>query len=591
MRLRPRKAILNDFFVWDTETGVNKNNVIEWQLRGRPENFIFGCIVGKNYRKEIHDIKELRAEFLHPRYKNKKVFAHNAEYDLNVLYGCIFSFDPKAIFNGKFICASNGNCQFADSLNIYRTSVKEIGKMLGEGFHKMGMDQGSYKKSNWNKKGVKQRDINACFRDCEIIYEALFRIFEEAGDIKITQASLSMTYYRRYHQPFDIEHNENTAFFFDSYFGGRTEVFKRGKTHSTVIDRNSSYPAEMFSMIFPNPAKLKVATNVDVKTFRKFILPHYEGLIYADILHKPKTFGFLPVKKDGKLLFPVGSFSGCWNFNELRFALQHDAIQIKRISKAVYAPPMFSPFKNYVDHLYSKRSMAEKGGLEEYSIKIFMNSLYGKFAQRINEETIYIENIEKEINTIREYQRQGILLKVQPFNADRLDAFLILKATKKIDISFCIPSFASYITSGARIALLKQLLLLEKNIPTYCDTDSVAFEINNGVKSNYRLGEWKIEDKIITEVISLKNYKFEYFDKKEGKLIKIHRTKGVPKNAKKIKSKNNVDSYIYYNLGKTKEAMRRGFDPGTLIKREKTITGEYDKRIVLANGETEPIIL
>ena len=43
--------------------------------------------------------------------------------NLNTLY----DMDPEAIFNGKFIRASNGN---ADSLNILGASVKKIGEMM-----------------------------------------------------------------------------------------------------------------------------------------------------------------------------------------------------------------------------------------------------------------------------------------------------------------------------------------------------------------------------------------------------------------------------------------------------------------------------
>ncbi len=579
--LRPKKSLQDDFYVFDTETGVSKNKIIEWQLRGRPENFIFGCIVGKNFRKDLWSVDEFITEFKDPRYKDKKVFAHNAEYDLNVLFGNIFLMDPTAIFNGKFICATNGVCQFADSLNIYKTSVKNIGAMLG--LDKMGMDQGSYKNSDWSNNENKNRDVRACYRDCEIIYEALIRVFEDAGDIKITQASLSMTYYRRFHQPYNIDHNENTAFFFDSYFGGRTECFKMGATNASVIDVNSMYPDRMKNIQFPNPAKLKVYNRPDKNTFYNHLLKHYEGLAYCDVHHPKLTFGMLPYKEDKKLLFPCGDFSGCWNFNELRYAITR-GVKIKKIDRVVYGPPMFSPFKYYVDHLYKQRFLTDNE-LEIYRIKIFMNSLYGKFAQRINEETIYIEDVEKSIVYIRELQAQGVLLKIQCFNDTRMDAFLILKCTKNIDVSFCIPSFASYITSAARVVLLEKLFALETKRVVYCDTDSIFFEVNDGtVETGGRLGEWKLENKIVTEIRGLKNYK--YYNLSEPQKV-IHRLKGVPKNAVQT----GVNSFEYENLMKTKESLRRNLTPGVLTKRVKIISGIYDKRVILENGETEPFYL
>ena len=65
--------------------------------------FIFGVVYGYEYTKVIYSVKEFQDEFKQKRYSKKKVFAHNAEYDLNVLYDNIYELDKKAIFNGKFI--------------------------------------------------------------------------------------------------------------------------------------------------------------------------------------------------------------------------------------------------------------------------------------------------------------------------------------------------------------------------------------------------------------------------------------------------------------------------------------------------------
>jgi len=448
-------------------------------------------------------------------------------------------------------------------------------------------DSGDYKTSNWNNKKEYNRDVNGCFRDCEIIYEALFQVFEDAGDIKITQASLSMTYYRRFHQPFDIQHNENTAFFFDSYFGGRTEAFQMGKVNAQVIDVNSMYPAVMQSALFPDPSKLKVYENPTRKTLNR-LLRTCEGLVCADVLHHERTFGFLPVKNDGKLLFPCGNFKGTWNFPEFRFALLHGAIKIKKIYRVVASQPFKSPFAQYVTHLYKKR-FETSNEIEIYRIKIFMNSLYGKFAQRITKESEYIEDIKEAMPRIRQLQREGLFISLTPFNRLRNDAWLTTKPTKKVDISFCIPSFASYITSIARVNLLKKMIELEPGNPVsprnvkYCDTDSIFFENIKNIKSEKQLGGWKLESKTVTEIKGLKNYKY----KNDGEKTIIRRIKGVPKNAQKITE----NSYIYENLVKTKEGLRRGLEPGILIERKKEISGKYEKRIILADGSTKPIIL
>lgn len=604
LTLRPRVKLLTDFFVFDVETGYDapycnlpqeKNidgNVIvrygiQWYLHGRPETFKFGVIYGKNYTRIIYNVAEFIEAFKDPRFKNKKVFGHNITYDLTTLYGNIYKHFPDAIFNGsRFIMCDNGNCTFADSMNIFvGQSVKKIGEQLGNEKLSLGDDH------LFSENGITSKEINRCIRDCEIVYDALVRSFEFAGDIKVTQASLSMTYFRRHHMPYNIEHNENTSYFWDSYFGGRCEAFKIGPTHASVYDVKSMYPDRMRNEAFPNPKYLKIDINVKVETLIERYLPHYEGCIYADVFHKPLWFGLLPVKRDGKLLFPTGNLSGCWNFNEFKFALETGYIEVKNIKKVIYSEPMQSPFIRYIDQLFLLKNKAEIEGNDFWRdlYKRYQNSLYGKFAQRIDEESIYIENIEKQFDIIYDYQRKGLFKKLQLFNAERLDAFLIVGSTKNYSISYSIPSFASYITSGARVKIAKKFFECEHNKVVYCDTDSVFVENDFGMPDENFLGGWGKENgKIVYQINGLKNYKYYKLDSlTEGNIY--HKLKGVPGKAQKIGD----NEYRYFNLVKTKESLRRKdeIEAGILVGRKKVISGKYDKRIILENGDTKPIEL
>ncbi len=269
-KLSPKVKPLTDFYVFDTENGERDGKKVKYNFN---KEFIFGVIYGFNYTRVIHSKKEFIETLLEPRFKGKILFAHNAEYDLTVLFDNIYLLDPQAIFNGKFICATNGNCRFADSMNIFvGQSVAKIGKQLGKPKQDILYD-------HWYNE-ITSQHINYCIQDCVIVWDALYMTFEFAGDIKITQASLSMTYFRRHHLEFNIKHNENTKYFWDSYYGGRTEAFKIGPTNASVIDVNSMYPYCMKTEKFPNPERLKVENQVDVKYFLKRILYNYEGCMH-----------------------------------------------------------------------------------------------------------------------------------------------------------------------------------------------------------------------------------------------------------------------------------------------------------------------
>lgn len=580
MRLRPKVGFLNNFYVFDTETGEERDGEfgrgIYWHLNARPESFKVGVIYGHNFSKVIYSVEEFKEELLHERYKKAKVFAHNAEYDLNVLYGNIYEFDPTAIFNGKFIAATNGNCQFADSMNIFQTSVEELGKMIGIQKPKLGNKEELFTES------VDSGVINRCYTDCQIVWEALYQMFEDCGDIKITQASLSMTYFRRFHQPYDIHHNDNNRFFWDSYYGGRCEALYIGKTYASGIDVKSMYPYAMRETVFPNPRSMQYILNVNPKKLQGY-LDKYEGCVYCTVEHKETFVGYLPYKLAGKLCFPVGTFSGCWNFNELRFAIEQKVITVISISKIVFSERMKSPFEGYVNKLFERRIKAQKNGdkFESFRIKIFMNSLYGKFAQRILAEEVYIKDIELQQEEIAEYERKGLLLKISMFNMERKDAMITLKSTKFQNISYSIPSFASYITSFSRVHLLKKLLEIKHLNPVYMDTDSIFYSIAGEVETGSGLGNWQKDEKIITDVRGLKNYRYI----EEGK--EFRKLKGVPAKAQQLSE----NDFEYYNLIKTKEGIRRNKTPGVLIKRTKHINNTYTKRIVLEDGTTKPITI
>jgi hypothetical protein len=565
-----------DFYVFDLETTPFKlDNTCE---------FIFGAIYGFEFTKVINNKEEFIIELKDKRYLKKKVFAHNAEFDLTVLYGNIYNIDSEAIFNGKFIAATNGVCMFADSMNIFSTSVKEVGKM-------MKLEKQELSKEFWNKSEVTQSDIDYCIRDCEIVYKALLSIFNLVGNVKITLAGLSLDLFRRKYQKFHIDYNDEIGnLFFNSYYGGRCEAFYIGETSAVVYDKNSMYPNAMNEVFFPNPKYLQKKSFVPRGTFLNKYLPNFEGCAYVTIKHLNTTFGFLPHRRDGKLLFPVGNFTGWWNFNEIRFAVEQNAIEIIEVHEIVFAVRMESPFKEFVQDCYKNRFTSEQEFIA-YLWKIIMNALYGKFAQKIDTEFIYIKDMEKEYAVIKEIESSGKFIKMQLFNELRNDCFLEVSASSKSYLYNTIPLFSSYITSYARVDLLKDLIKNEKFIPLYCDTDSIFYEIDPEIESSKELGKWKKENKLVTEINGLKNYSYIYANEIKTKI------KGVPgftlnDNNERIKvEKDSKGIYKYRSLLKTKEALRRNLEPGTFIMREKVMRGKYDKRIVDKDGRTRPVEL
>jgi hypothetical protein len=562
------KNLKNKFLVLDVETnGLNAN----------PENFIFCCLYSFDNALFFYKVDEIKKELLKAKYRNKIVFVHFAEFDLNVIYrNIITGLDNAAIYSGSnFICATNGNVKFADSLNIYKTSVKNIGESIG--LKKLDIEQ-SYLKGNVKK--ITDNMLIYCKRDCEIVFEGLLSIFNFVGSVKITLASLSLALFKNKYLKYNIEYEPTyTDLFRKSYYGGRTEVFKIGKCNANYYDINSMYPFCMLKN-FPNPKKFKVEKNISVKRFLSLI-EFYEGVANIELLHEDHYFGFLPVKNENKLLFPTGNIKGWYNLNEIRFALENNVIKIKKIHEIYYSPQiMLSPFNQFVTDLYKIKNESE--GITKYNAKILMNSLYGKFAEKDSTINTYYENLP--VNLIQKYDILDIPYKIHLFNKIRNDCYIEVATEKGKNKSHQIPLFSSYITSYARIELLKYLLKYKECEPLYCDTDSIFFNKLPDIKDSTEIGLFKREKEIITKIYGLKDYEYKKDD--DDKIYK--KIKGIPlKNATQI----NTNNYSFKAMIKSKQSLRRNNKTGNHILITKNLTRNYNKRKILTNFGTMPIKL
>ena len=566
--------IKNNFYVLDTETT---------SLEPMPKNFVFGCMYGHCLRKTFYSVDDFIKELELPKYKDKFIFAHNAEFDLLTIFGNIFlKIDTAAIFNGKFISAKYKELTFADSMNIYPTSVARLGDL----FDLPKLDNDKAKEGKLRKANITAEDVEYCMRDCEIVYKALLVIFEMTGVIKATLPSLAMYDFRHNYLETDLQFSELVDDFYESYYGGRTEAFFIGKCQAKCYDVNSLYPAAMAQVVLPDVKHMHKTEMADV-SFLQFCLDHYEGMATVTVEHKKTYFGYLPCRKElngsKKLVFPVGEFETTVNFNELRFAISAGVVKVKSVKKIIGGNPVPSIFTKYIQDNFAKRKTA-KDKLESTIYKLKMNSLYGRFAMRLKMTTTYYEQVP--FNLITELKEAEKYCDIKLFNALRADCFLITENERFKNSFFSIPALSSYITSEARVILLQNLIANEKNGVVYCDTDSIFVTDNFVGNVSDSLGDFKKEDKTITSISGLKNYTYADSEGKENIVIKGisrgSRTQGT--NAQ------GETTYASERYIKTKAALRRGLEAGSAYTMVKTVRQCYDKREVLAGGDTLPLV-
>jgi len=264
-------------------------------------------------------------------------------------------------------------------------------------------------------------------------------------------------------------------------------------------------------------------------------------------------------------LFPVGTLTGWWNHNELRNAMKY-GVQVLKIHKTVYAEDTISPFRSFVNHFYSvrKKYKGEKNATGALFTKYILNSLYGKFGQRVRKTKFGWITEEHEGWTFEPIEAEsdfGIWKKLDK------DGHI-----EQVDARHSILCWASYVTSYARIKLYNVMM----NIITrgynifYCDTDSILTDCAE-VETGNELGQLKLERVGRCYLVAPKVYIFENQD--GSRYIKI---KGVThKNIKDLK-----DVYYQRRIIKVKEGMRRrGVEIGQGELKKKVLRYEDKKRI------------
>lgn len=563
---------------------MKKNNfcVIDIETKGlsaRPESFVFGCMYAHNYRKVFYDREEMRKFLVSPLNPFKYVYAHNAEFDFTILFDNIIkNLDNASLFVGStYIQSKYGAKIFANSLPILKSSVMALGKNLG--IEKLELDN-KFKEGKDNII-VTEQDVEYCYRDCEIVFIFLEKVFSYTKKQKPTIASCAMEIFKKEFLVRPLNRNPHNEIFRNSYYGGRVECFRFGKISPIYkYDINSLYPYVCTSMYFPDFNKIKRGRKTEKNYFEKMVLQNYEGCVLVTVSHKDNFVGVLPYVKNKEIIFPIGIFSGWYNFNELRFAISTGLVNILQVKEYYYAPKIiFTELKEYM--LYFYKSKNENEGAEKLIFKFLLNGLTGKFAQKQYGTKIYFENFREAIKYVRCLDKRYFKCVFHHFSKDREDVFLEIFSEYKKDkkAAWNLPTVSSYITSQARITMLPFFLENKKHL-CYTDTDSLVMTkpLQKKYISETILGMFKKEHETDITIIGNKHYETTIAGKK------VVHIKGVGRNYTQRGTE-----FKFFRMIRSKEGLRQDLHAGMFVEVVKNLTKKYSKRKVSKNNLTKTL--
>lgn len=522
----------DEFWVFDTED--NSQGKVYWvDFFNGVEHFSFD-----NPDRALEWLMTQKGDF----------WACNLEYDLINLFGPLLEPMTVMMYGGFGLLKASvygKEIHFKNTLRHWPITVEEMGQRLG--YPKLPFDP---------------TNLQYCQRDTEVTWRFIHAMFEryyELGidEIKATLPSTSLLFFTtKWCRVNWLRHGDLAIWKFltRARYGGRCEIFQTGQVrgHIHEYDINSSYPAAMQSQQFPNLDTLRRGkTIIDIEK---------AGVAHCTVQCPSMEFPLLPFKSENgcKLLFPCGRFDGTWTYAELRRALEL-GYKILNVYEAIEYDLMPSPFTAYIDFIYGKRlEVKDKDELMSFTLKILMNSLYGKWGE------------------------QGEL---QMISRGKKHTFQSVPKHSNM-------VWAAYILTYGRLALYDSIQKASQfGTVLYCDTDSVF--IKSASKDRPFEGSSDLG-----KLAYKKSYRLAHF--KLPKLYQVdssYKAKGVPNDKKHAFPEHLKQAFFE---GEIAEFMKpyRWMESKKLHQQAnvwravtKQVNSEYDKRQTIQNGRTWPLTI
>ncbi len=252
-----------------------------------------------------------------------------------------------------------------------------------------------------------------------------------------------------------------------SFYGGRFELIKRGFIGECYLyDINSAYPYALTTIPDITNGRWFESNKIHPKSKIGFFF------IEANVSDKVKIAPFPFVKKNRTICYPSGKFRTFVTLDELPMVKDDPEISYKIIESWQFIPKKNCqyPFKKFIEKQYYKRlELKQENNPLEKAIKIVLNSIYGKMAQRTN-------------NVIGNLFNPVIASHITGFTRRQLYEF-----TKKNKLDNYVVAYATdSIACQKKIENLDSMKLGEMKLDKYAD--DVVFLSNGFYRFN---GVWK----------------------------------------------------------------------------------------------------
>jgi len=419
----------------------------------------------------------------------------------------------------------------------------------------------------------KKEAIKYCKLDCQVLHEILVKfnklIFKEF-QINIhnknvfTLPSLAMRIYKTHFMPKDSIYQilgKPEWFIRESYTGGAVDVYIPHNRISSFIgkvkalfkllfyyDVNSLYPSVMANT--PMPVGKPIAFQGNIRA----IEPKAYGFFFCKItspeyLEHPLLQRRVKTTSGIRTIAGLGTWEGWINSAEIDNAMKYGySFEILK----GYQFETGDLFSGYINRMYELRLQYPKGDAMNFIAKLLMNSLYGRFAMKLERKSVSIYNVTTE-NAMNEFKDMVSELGESIEDWVNIGTHFLIIRDSFADIKYNEDkdmfhgqdiniAIASAITAGARVHMS-----IFKNNPLfnlyYSDTDSSV--VDAPLPAEYvgpELGKMKLEH-TITRAVFLAPKVYGFVDVDGNEIIKV---KGIKAEVAKELSIDQLElSYLY----------------------------------------------
>jgi hypothetical protein len=506
----------NKYLVGDIESYLDCNN--EWVFK-------FGGIYDGVDLYEFDTIESMWSWLAH---EDSIIYFHNLDFDMLFFFRYWKDNNPKRMEDLNLIQSGGvslgfrvGKVNFRNSLSIFPMSLKHVVIKF------LKVNDALWFHDKANVLDLKEDELKKyCWLDCIYLYQALFKIWgyfynKFRFDLKLTLPATALHVWKNFYlndKDFLLRKYRHKFFDENYYYGGHTEKFIAGQNifrNVHYYDVNSLYPYIMRDMDYINGKIVRVKPTMDKlkELFYSGILFYCEIVLNVDSERLRMFPTFDKKLKRNKYLFghikikvsEIGiNFITTWGSWDNIISVSQILIGEKG--------QVIKPFFDYVTDFYALRKSDISNDLV---YKLMLNSLYGKFGQKIEVEKMVInctyDDEQREKLSRCVMVQDGLFLSV--FKEKR---FLSKKTHFRMDIS-------GKVTEGSRLYMgnlinRHRVEHGDKSV-IYTDTDSIICygEFDSALLNESKLGylsdEIGYKDNVI--LMGVKLYHF-YKSKKQA---------------------------------------------------------------------------